>query len=152
MGFSGENHNSIDPKGRLSIPARFREVLGEIYGDEVLILAKNTEGGLTAYPPSSWKRVVEKVKAMPNGAAKTSLIRLVTSPAQECSFDKQGRILVPSALREYAGLNSNENPTAIVVGVEDKIEIYNEELYARVTRNSGDVLRDNPDLIAELGL
>ncbi|PLX93803.1 MAG: cell division/cell wall cluster transcriptional repressor MraZ [Desulfuromonas sp.] len=152
MSFAGENHNSIDPKGRLSIPARFREVLMECHGDELLVLAKNTEGGLTAYPPSIWKGIVAKVKSMPNGAAKTATLRLVTSPAQECGFDKQGRVLVPSALRDYAGLGKNDNPTVVVVGMEEKIEIYNEELYAQVTGNSGDVLRGNPDLIAELGL
>ena len=61
MIFQGEFKNSIDPKGRASIPAKFREVLNEVYGDDRLIVTKNLEDGLTANPPSSWKTIVQKV-------------------------------------------------------------------------------------------
>src|SRR5690554_5357756 len=104
MNFQGEYNNSIDPKGRASIPARFREVLSASYGDERLVVTKNLENGLTAYPLSSWNDIVQKVQESPSSPEKNAVIRLMIAPATECAFDKQGRIQIPHALRAYAAL------------------------------------------------
>jgi MraZ protein len=65
MSFQGEYINSIDPKGRASIPARFREVLVGAYGDERVVVTKNLEDGLTAYPVPVWEQIRERVEKSP---------------------------------------------------------------------------------------
>lgn len=147
MNFQGEFINLIDPKGRASIPLRFRETLESAYGDDRLIVTKNSDRGLTAYPFSRWGGLVETVKNSPDGPAKTAAIRLILSPAQECTFDKQGRIQVPLSLRSYAELNKE----IVVVGHFEKIEIFNQSRYDQVTRNSETFLQDNPQDLANFG-
>ena len=147
MDFQGEYINLIDPKGRASIPSRFRETLNSAYGDDRLIVTKNIDGGLTAYPVSRWPQLVENVKSRPAGKAKTSAIRLIVSPAQECTFDKQGRIQIPLSLRSHAGLTKE----IVVVGHFDKIEIFNQAHYDQVTNNSESFLQENPQDLADMG-
>lgn len=148
MIFQGESNNSIDLKGRASIPAKFREVLADSYGDECLMVTKNLEGGLSAYPASTWPEIVEKVRQIPAGNKKTATIRLMIAPAEKCPFDKQGRILIPPSLRSHAGLEKE----IVVVGMFEKIDIYSHVKYADVTRNSEALLQEDPDFIASLGL
>jgi len=147
MNFQGEYINLIDPKGRASIPSRFRETLNSVYGDDRLIVTKNTDGGLTAYPLSRWPQLLENVQNRPPGPAKTSVIRLIVSPAQECTFDKQGRIQIPLSLRSHAGLSKE----IVVVGHFDKIEIFNQTRYDQVTNNSEAFLQENPQEMADMG-
>lgn len=145
--FQGEFNNSIDPKGRTSIPAKLREVLGDVYGDECLVVTKNQEGGLSAYPQSSWEKKVEELNALPASPQKNALFRLIFAPATVCSFDKQGRVLIPPSLRSHAALEKD----VVVVGLFDKIEIYSQVCYAEVTRKSEAVLQSDPQLVAEMG-
>lgn len=147
MNFQGEYINLIDPKGRASIPSRFRETLNSAYGDDRLVVTKNIDGGLTAYPCSRWPQLVENVQNRPAGPAKTAIIRLIVSPAQECTFDKQGRIQIPLSLRSHAGLIKE----IVVVGHFDKIEIFNQSRYDQVTNNSEAFLQENPQDMADMG-
>ena len=147
MNFQGEYINLIDPKGRASIPSRFRETLNNAYGDDRLVVTKNIDGGLTAYPLSRWPQLVENVKSQPAGKNKTSIIRLIVSPAQECTFDKQGRIQIPLSLRSHANLTKE----IVVVGHFDKIEIFNQSHYDQVTHNSESFLQENPQDMADMG-
>jgi len=147
MDFQGEYINLIDPKGRASIPSRLRETLNCVYGDDRLVVTKNNDGGLTAYPVSRWTQLVENVKNCPAGQPKTAVIRLIVSPAQECTFDKQGRIQIPLSLRSYASLTKE----IVVVGHFDKIEIFNQSHYDQVTHNSELFLQQNPQDMADMG-
>jgi len=147
MNFQGEYINLIDPKGRASIPSRFRETLNGAYGDDRLVVTKNSDGGLTAYPLSRWPQLVENVKNLPAGELKTNTTRLLVSPAQECTFDKQGRIQIPLSLRSHAGLTKE----IVVVGLFDKIEIFNQSRYDQVTQKSESFLQENPQGMADLG-
>jgi len=147
MNFQGEYNNSIDPKGRASIPARFREVLSASYGDERLVVTKNLENGLTAYPLTSWNGIVERVHKSEPSPQKNAAIRLMIAPAAECTFDKQGRIQIPHALRSFAGLEKE----IVVVGLFEKIEIYSQTKYAEVTRKSEELLQAAPQAVSELG-
>ena len=147
MDFQGEYINLIDPKGRASIPSRLRETLNSVYGDDRLVVTKNKDRGLTAYPISRWPQLVENVKNSPAGEAKTALIRLIVSPAQECTFDKQGRIQIPLSLRSYASLIKE----IVVVGLFDKIEIFNQSGYDQVTHHSESFLQQNPQDMADMG-
>ncbi len=148
MIFQGEFNNSIDLKGRASIPAKFREVLVDTYGDEELMVTKNVEGGLSAYPVSSWNKIVERVHQSVPGPEKSATIRLIIAPAVACGFDKQGRVLIPPALRSHAGLEKE----IVVVGMFDKIDLYSQVKYAEVTRRSEELLQGNPGFMAGVGL
>lgn len=147
MNFQGEYINLIDPKGRASIPARFRETLNTAYGDDRLVVTKNIDQGLTAYPMSRWAQILENVQNFPAGQRKSAAIRLMISPAQECTFDKQGRIQIPMALRSHAGLEKE----IVVVGLFDKIEIFSQARYDQVTRSSESLLQENPQDVADMG-
>jgi MraZ protein len=147
MNFQGEYINLIDPKGRASIPSRFRETLNSVYGDDRLVVTKNSDGGLTAYPLSRWPQLVENVKSLPAGKPRTAMVRLLVSPAQECTFDKQGRIQIPLSLRSHASLTKE----IVVVGHFDKIEIFSQSCYDQVTHNSESFLQENPQDMADLG-
>lgn len=148
MIFQGEFNNLIDPKGRASIPAKFRDVLVDSYGDEQLMITKNFEGGLSAYPVSSWRKIVSRIQETPASQEKNATIRLMVAPATECPFDKQGRILIPPALRAHAGLEKE----IVVVGMFEKIDLYSQAKYAEVTRQSEALLQGNPDFVASVGL
>jgi len=145
--FKGEFHNSIDPKGRTSIPAKFREVLAGTGGVDYLVVTKNFEGGLSAYSPSVWDDICERVTQSPDGPQKKASFRLILNPSVDCYFDKQGRILVPPALRAYAGLQKE----IVLIGMGGKIDIYNQAAYAEVTSKSEELLADSPDFVASMG-
>ncbi len=147
MSFQGEFYNSIDPKGRASIPARFREILADAYGDERLVVTKNWDGGLSAYPVTVWEKNRQNVENLPPGPQKNAAYRLVVAPATECSFDKQGRILIPESLRLHANLERD----VVVVGMSERIEIYSEAKHAEVTQSAVAFVQDNPQFMADLG-
>ncbi len=147
MTFQGEYHNSIDPKGRASIPARFREILVSSYGDERVVVTKNLEDGLTAYPVPVWNLIRERVEQSPPSPNKNAMIRVILAPAAECCFDKQGRIQIPQALRTFAGLEKE----LVVVGLIDKIEIHSQMRHAEVSRRSQALLQSDPQTVADFG-
>ncbi|OHB33866.1 MAG: division/cell wall cluster transcriptional repressor MraZ [Desulfuromonadaceae bacterium GWC2_58_13] len=147
MIFQGEFNNSIDPKGRASIPAKFRDVLSGSGPGDCLVVTKNYEGGLSAYPPSVWKNIHERVTQLPAGPEKNAAFRLVLGPSVECFFDKQGRILIPPSLRTYAGLEKE----IVLVGMAEKIDIYSQSAHAEVTRKSEELLSANPEFVASMG-
>lgn len=116
----GYQHN-IDKKGRLAIPAKFRDDLGE----EFIIckgLYKNT--CLAVYSMSEWEKFEERIEKLPFSKA-NALKRFVYDGAFNVEFDTQGRILVPAVLREYAKLEGEVH----IVGMRTNIEIWNTELW-----------------------
>lgn len=112
----GEYRPSIDPKGRISFPSKLREALGESF-----VITKGLDGCLSVYRMEAWDRLVEKVSALP--AAKARYIqRFIFASAADVEPDKQGRVLIPQTLREYAELGGGE---IVVVGLYDHAEIWN---------------------------
>ncbi|MDH4100120.1 MAG: division/cell wall cluster transcriptional repressor MraZ [Nitrospirota bacterium] len=126
-GFCGEHHYNLDAKGRLSIPSEIRKVLAENYEEKVILTKDPVEGYLVAYPLEVWGEHEEKVKKLGSTAAAKKYIRIVFSAAVECELDKQGRILLPPSLRDYAGLSRE----AVVVGASTRIEIWDKERYMK---------------------
>lgn len=117
--FMGQYQHSIDAKGRLIVPAKFREDLGEHF-----VVTKGLDNCLFAYPREEWKVFEEKLKQLPltnTGARK--FVRFFFAGAVECELDNQGRIMVPTHLREYAGLKKD----IVSIGVNNRIEIWNKE-------------------------
>lgn len=121
-GFSGTYYNTLDTKGRVIIPATFREVLSSTHNNSKLILANEVfDKCLCAYPVDEWNRLLEKVKDKPQTSdAVKYFMRRVIGSAQECEIDKQGRILVSSVLRSSAGLNSE----VVIIGLGNRLELW----------------------------
>ena len=105
--FQGEYNNTMDAKGRVNIPAPFREALRNQYGEERVIVTRDYDGCLHAYPPRAWERDVLSAlrKHDFNDSWRRAYERFVVSPAVTCVPDKQGRILLPPTLRSFAGLD-----------------------------------------------
>ena len=120
--FMGEYNHMIDAKGRLIIPAKFRELLGEEF-----ILTKGLDGCLSIYPMDAWEAFETKLRALPltNKNART-FTRFFVAGATNCELDKQGRILVPQTLREFAGLEKE----VVLTGNLDRIEIWSKEKWS----------------------
>ncbi|AKL95634.1 transcriptional reglator MraZ [Clostridium aceticum] len=114
--FIGEYNHSIDSKGRLSIPSRFREELGEHF-----IITKGLDNCLFLYPLEEWKVVEDKLKKLPmtNKDAR-AFVRFFFAGAAECELDHQGRIRVPNNLRQHALLEKE----AVIIGVATRVEIW----------------------------
>jgi len=114
--FMGEYQHTIDAKGRLIVPARFREGLGDRF-----ILTKGLDGCLFAYPPQEWTALENKMRSLPfTRADARAFVRFFFAGACECEVDKQGRILIPASLREYAALEKD----VVVIGVSSRVEIW----------------------------
>ena len=116
--FMGEYNHSIDSKGRIIIPAKFREALGEEF-----VLTLGLDGCLFAYPNHEWQIFVEKLKTLPGTKEARQLQRYFMAGAAACEVDKQGRILIPAKLREMAALDKD----IVFVGVLNKIEVWSKE-------------------------
>ena len=120
--FMGEYNHIIDAKGRLIIPARFRELLGVEF-----ILTIGLYGCLSIYPMDAWEAFETKLRALPltNKNART-FTRFFVAGATNCELDRQGRILVPQTLREFAGLEKE----VVLTGNLDRIEIWSKEKWS----------------------
>ncbi|MBC7249274.1 MAG: division/cell wall cluster transcriptional repressor MraZ [Anaerolineae bacterium] len=122
--FSGEFEHTVDAKGRVTIPAKFRDALAD-----GLYLTRGLDGCLFAYPPDAWRQIAEQIADRPlteNGAR--SFSRMLYS-STECRLDKQGRILIPAQLREYAAIENE----AVIIGMNSRLEIWSKERWREFT-------------------
>ena len=140
--------NSINNKGRLSIPSKFREVLSE-WDAEQIIITKGLDKCLMSFAPDDWERLEKKASTL-SMVRKADILfkRHVMGSAEECQIDAQGRILIPASLREYADLTKK----CLFVGITDHMEIWDLETYNAYMKEA---LKDSESLLeglAELGL
>ena len=119
--FMGEYNHTIDPKGRLIIPAKFREALGDEF-----VVTKGLDGCLFVYANTEWNNFEEKLRTLPltNKNAR-QFTRFFLAGAAACEVDKQGRILIPQVLRVFAKLEKD----VVLVGVASRIEIWSKEVW-----------------------
>lgn len=144
--FRGRFDYTIDEKGRTSLPAKFREVLSANY-DERLILT-TFDNCLWAYPVKEWSVIEEKIAALPQFKAEVkALQRVFVSGAVECPLDKQGRIVIPPTLRDYAALKKD----ILFVGMTKRIEIWSNEKWSEVF-SAAQARIDGSEDLANLGL
>ena len=117
--FMGEYQHSLDAKGRVIVPSKFREGLGEHF-----VVTKGLDKCLFAYPRSEWQNFEEKLKALPltNPEAR-KFVRFFFVGAVECDLDSQGRIVLPTNLREYAGLKKE----VVSIGLNNRVEIWDKD-------------------------
>jgi mraZ protein len=120
--FMGEHQHSIDDKGRLTIPSKFREALGATF-----IVTRGLDNCLFIYPMSEWSILEQKLKALPLMKSDArAFTRFFFSGATECELDKQGRVNLPKHLCEYAKLDKE----CMVLGVSSRVEIWSKETWA----------------------
>ena len=119
--FMGEYHHNIDTKGRLIVPAKFREDLGEMF-----ILTRGLDQCLFGYPLNEWKIIEEKLKGLPMTKKDArAFTRFFFSGATESEIDKQGRINISSPLLNYAKLEKE----CVILGVSNRIEIWSQDIW-----------------------
>lgn len=117
--FIGEYHHSIDEKGRVAVPVKFREQLRK--GS---VVTKGLDTCLVLYPIEEWEQLASKLSKLPISQSNTrAFSRFVLSGAMDVDLDKQGRVVVPDYLREYAHLQKK----AVIVGLYNRVEIWDEE-------------------------
>lgn len=140
--FMGEYNHTIDAKGRLIVPSKFRELLGNEF-----VVTKGLDGCLFVYPDEEWTNIEEKFRNIPlttKDARKFS--RFFFAGAAACEVDKQGRILIPPVLREFADLQKD----IVSVGVLNRIEIWSKDRWTET--NSYDDMDEIAEHMADLGL
>jgi MraZ protein len=120
--FLGRYEHTIDSKGRLAIPARYRAAL-----ERGLVITRGIDRCLTIYPLAAWEALAEKVNSLPLADANArALRRLFFAEAVDATLDGQGRVVVPAALRAYAGIAEQ----ATIVGMNTAIEVWSPARWA----------------------
>ncbi|MBP1763091.1 MAG: cell division protein MraZ [Firmicutes bacterium] len=140
----GEYQHNVDSKGRIILPAKFRELLGELF-----VATKGLDRCLFIYPQEEWSVLEEKLKKLPLAKPEArAFVRFFFSGAAELEFDKQGRVLLPTNLREYAGLGKD----ITVVGVSNRIEIWDRQLWLDYNDEVGPTVTQIAENLVDLGI
>ena len=138
----GEYEHSLDAKGRLIMPVKLRQDMGEKF-----IVTKGLDGCLFAFSQEEWLNFETKLKALPlSDRNARNFVRFFLSGATECELDKQGRFLIPNNLRNSAGLEKE----VIIIGVGTRLEIWNKDTWEKCDEDiSADEIAEN---MANLGI
>lgn len=148
-GFSGKHYISLDQKGRIIVPAPFREILSSNHSSKLIFTNEVFDRCLCAYPIDEWNSLLEKVKEKPQTSdAVKYFMRRVIGSAVECEIDKQGRVLIASALRVDAGLNGE----VVTIGLGNRIEIWDKSEFEGVADPERIDKQSFKDEFANLGL
>ena len=140
--FRGEYNHTIDAKGRLIIPPKYRELLGQEF-----IVTKGLDGCLFAFPQDEWQIFEDKLRLLPlNNADARKIIRFLVAGAATCELDKQGRILLPQVLRDFAKLDKD----VVLAGNLNRVEIWDKANW--IEANAYDDMNQIAEHMAGLGL
>lgn len=140
----GEYEHSIDTKGRLIMPAKLKDDMGEKF-----VITKGLDGCLFAYSLQEWKNFEDKLRSFPltNKDAR-ALMRFFLAGAIECEIDKQGRFLIGANLREFAGLEKE----IVIIGVLTKIEIWSKDKWEKYSEAENKTADEIAEKMADLGI
>ncbi|MCI4625575.1 MAG: division/cell wall cluster transcriptional repressor MraZ [Candidatus Magnetoovum sp. WYHC-5] len=150
-GFYGRYNLRVDDKGRVIIPAQFRDIVKNNYGNKLFITCAVSDECLHVFPDREWENMMEKVKGLPK--AKESVkyfMRRVVGSAQECETDKQGRVLIPPVLREETGIV--QNGEIVMVGIVDRIEIWEKKKWETIFKPDKVDVKQYSDELSDFGL
>lgn len=140
--FMGEYNHTVDPKGRLIVPSKFREQLGNEF-----VVTKGLDGCLFVYPNEEWQNIEEKFRSISmTSKSARKFSRFFFAGAATVELDKQGRILIPPVLREYADLQKD----TVLVGVLSRIEIWDKDRWQENTYEE-DEMDEIAEQMAEMG-
>ena len=140
----GEFEHSLDAKGRLIMPAKLRESIGDTF-----VVTKGLDGCLFAFSITEWTNFEEKLKSLPlSNKNSREFVRFFLSGATECEIDKQGRFLIPNNLRETAGLEKE----TVIIGVGTRIEIWDKEKWKKYNDSENMSVEDIAENMTMLGI
>ena len=138
--FIGEFQHTIDTKGRVAIPAKFRSDLSE-----GAVITRGLDGCLFLYPKNEWTKLARRIAELPISKSNArAFARLMLAGAMAVDFDKQGRVVIPFYLRDYAGLRHE----AIITGLFNRLEIWSQNRWEKYRQNTE---RDSGDIAERLG-
>lgn len=140
----GEYSHNLDPKGRVFMPAKFREELGEKF-----IASRGIGQCLFVFSEESWSEFTGKLKNIPITDQKAQVfLRMLFASATECEPDKQGRILLPARLRDYAGMEKE----VVAIGVMSRVELWSKEVWEKYNADASGDYEETLAKLAELGI
>lgn len=141
--FIGTYEHSIDDKGRLIIPSRFREGLGERF-----VMTKGLDSCLYIFPMAEWEEQRNYLRSLPmSRSSARAYTRLFFAGACEAELDKQGRVVIPPTLREYAGLERD----VVVIGVDTRVEVWSRAVWEEYSRKAEESYEEIAERLIELG-
>lgn len=141
--FMGEYNHIIDAKGRIIVPSKFREALGDEF-----VVTKGLDGCLFVYPQEEWQVFAEKIRSLPlTNKNSRQFSRFFLAGAASCEVDKQGRVLLPGVLREFAALEKD----VVLVGVSTRVEIWSRERWEECLDTYDGDMDEVAENMAELG-
>ncbi|MFZ1247950.1 MAG: division/cell wall cluster transcriptional repressor MraZ [Leptotrichiaceae bacterium] len=136
----GEFTCKVDNKGRMMLPSKFRDELGE----QEFVITRGLDNCIDLFPIEEWKNIEDKLKKLQTTNSKhRAYQRFVMSAATKTEFDNQGRLNIPTSLMEHAQIDKK----IIVTGMNDKIEIWSEESWKKYIQNTGESIEDLVDEI-----
>lgn len=142
--FIGEYHHNVDEKGRIAVPVKFRLAL-----KKGAVVTRGLDHCLFLYTKDEWQKLAGKLAALPIAKANTrAFARLMLAGAMDVDVDKQGRVVLPDYLRQYAGLKKN----VVVAGLYNRMELWDGDAwqaYRRTTEKTSDAIAEALD---ELGV
>ena len=142
--FIGEYQHTLDPKNRVIMPSKFREKLGDSF-----VMTKGLDNCLFIYSSEEWSIVEDKLKSLPmtNKDAR-AFVRFFFAGACECELDKQGRILMPNNLKDYAKIDKE----LVIIGVSTRIEIWSREEWNKFNSDANISYEDVAEKMSQLGI
>lgn len=142
--FIGEYKHSIDDKGRLAVPKKFREALGD-----APVITRGLDACLFLYTREEWEKIAEKLSTLPISQKNTrAFSRLMLAGAMDVALDKQGRIIIPEYLRDYSKLQKN----TIVAGLYNRLEIWDEDSWSEYKHMTEAQSEEIAEQLSELGV
>lgn len=142
--FIGEYTHSIDEKGRVALPAKFRHDL-----EEGAVVTRGLDNCLFLYTKNEWAKLAEKLAALPISQSNSrAFARLMLAGAMDVEMDKQGRVVLPEYLRQFAGLKKN----SIIAGLYNRLEIWDEEAWKKYKTQTEAESGNIAERMAELGV
>jgi len=142
--FIGEYQHSLDEKGRIAIPAKFRQDL-----KKGAVVTKEVDDCLSLYPKAEWKKYADKLAALPTSKSDArAFIRLKLGSAMDLDIDNQGRMLIPEYLRNDAGLSKK----AIIIGLSNRLEIWSEEKWREYKTKTASNSSEIAEALGEMGV
>jgi MraZ protein len=142
--FIGEYSLSMDNKGRMAVPAKFRSILGT-----GAVLTRGLDKSLFLYPKQQWDEIAKKLASLPISQSNSrAFARLMLAGAWDIEIDKQGRMMVPEYLRKFAGITKK----VVVAGLYDRLEIWNEDAWTEYKANTERESTNIAEALGELGV
>ena len=142
--FIGEYTHTIDQKGRLAIPAKFRSAF-----QKGAVVTRGLDNCLFLYTLDEWKKLADKLVELPISKANTrAFARLMLAGAMDVELDKQGRLIVPEYLRSYSNIKKN----VVITGLYNRLELWSEDVWDKYKKGTEKQSNDIAEALGELGV